>query len=123
MTHNDITYKIIGCIYNVYNQLGPGLLESVYEEALIYELDKAELVVRSQVEVPIVYDDIYLSTPLRIDILVEDSIILELKSVEELKKVHYKQLQTYLKLTDRKLGLLINFNTDNIRNDIHRIAM
>lgn len=123
MACNDITYKIIGCAYQVYNQLGPGLLESVYEEALIYELRKVGLEVKSQVDVPIKYDGIVLSNPLRIDVLVNDSVILELKSVEELKKVHYKQLQTYLKLMDKKIGLLINFNTDNIRDGIHRVVM
>jgi GxxExxY protein len=90
---------------------------------LKYELDKIGLKVKSQVDVPIVYDGVILSSPLRIDLMVDDSIILELKSVEELKKVHYKQLQTYLKLTDKKIGLLINFNTANIREGIHRIVM
>ena len=123
MTENDITYKIIGCVYKVYNALGPGLLESVYEEALIYEMSKQGLKVASQREIPIIYEGQQLGNNLRLDILVEESIIIELKSVEELKKIYFKQLQTYLKLSGKKVGLLINFNTDDIRKSIHRVIM
>ncbi len=122
MQENDITYKIRGAVFNVYNALGPGLLESVYEKVLIYELRKKGLSVQSQVPVPIHYDGQNFGTDLRADIIVENKIIIELKSVEEVKPVHHKQLLTYLRLTNLKLGLLINFNEFNISNGIHRIA-
>ena len=122
MTINDITYKIRGAAYNVYNELGPGLLESVYEEVLCYELIHNELNVQRQVEVPIIYRNTELKTRLRLDILVENKVIVELKSVEELNKLHYKQLLTYLKLANKEIGILINFNTTDINKEIHRIA-
>ncbi len=122
MDINDLTYMIRGCIFNVYNKLGPGLLESVYEQALMIELRKAGIKANNQVPVDIVYDGQKLEHDFRLDILVNDAIILELKSVEALKPVHFKQLQTYLKLADKRLGLLISFNENNIRNGIHRIA-
>ena len=121
METNEITYKIRGAIFDVYNTLGPGLLESVYEEALSFELAQQGLSVERQTDVPIVYKTVTLKTPLRIDILVEDQIIIELKSVKELQDVHYKQLLTYLRLTGKKLGLLVNFNTDDIRSSIKRV--
>ncbi len=122
MTDNELTYEIRGAIYDVYKKLGPGLLESVYEEALVYELQKRNLKVECQKEVPLHYDGHILNTQLRLDILVEDQIIIELKSVDEIKKVFYKQLLTYLRLMNKKVGILVNFNTDNILNSIHRIA-
>lgn len=117
MDINDISYKIIGCIYNVYNKLGPGLLESVYERALMVELKDANLRAECQKIVDIVYNGKPLGLDLRLDILVEDSIILELKSVEKIHPVHPKQLFTYLKLTDKRLGLLVNFNVANIAKE------
>ena len=117
MTDNDITYQIRGAIYEVYAALGPGLLESVYEEALVYELQKHGLKVERQKEVPIHYDGKVLKTPLRLDLLVEDRVVVELKSVKELQDVFFKQTRTYLRLLDLKVGLLVNFNTDNILND------
>ena len=124
MTDNEITYKIIGCCYDVYNTLGPGLLESVYEEALAYELRQAGLDVKTQEAVPILYKGQRLHSTLQLDIMVNDAVIVELKSVEELKGVYFKQLQTYLKLTGHKTGLLINFNTDDLqKNGIRRIVM
>lgn len=117
MTDNDITYQIRGAIYEVYAALGPGLLESVYEEALVYELQKHGLKVERQKEVPIHYDGKVLKTPLRLDLLVEDRVVVELKSVKELQDVFFKQARTYLRLLDLKVGLLVNFNTDNILND------
>jgi GxxExxY protein len=119
---NDISYKIRGAVFNVYNTLGPGLLESVYEAALKYELQKENVKVESQVAVPVFYDEIKLDLGFRIDLLVNDKVIIEIKSVEALAPVHHKQLLTYLKLTDKKLGLLINFNTDNITQGIVRIV-
>ena len=117
MTLNDITYKIRGAAYTVYRNLGPGLLEKVYQEALAYELQKEGLKVAREVMVPIVYDGHALSSDMKMDMLVEDSIIIELKSVEVLLPVHKKQLQTYLKLTNRQVGLLINFNVAQMDND------
>ena len=122
MTENQIRYQIRGAIFDVYNELGPGLLESVYEEAMVFELKKRGLSIQRQQEVPILYKGEELSTNLRLDLLVEDAVIVELKSVSELQDVHYKQLLTYLKLTKKKLGILVNFNTDDIQYDIKRVA-
>ncbi len=122
MTVNDISYQIRGAIFSVYNTLGPGLLECVYEEALIYELQKRGMRVQSQVAVPIVYDGHPLRSELRLDLLVEDTVVVEIKSVAELKDVFFKQLTTYLKLTHKPLGLLVNFNTEEIARNILRVA-
>ena len=122
MTENAITYQIRGAIYEVYKALGPGLLESVYEEALTYELQKRGLKVERQREVPIQYDGHLLSTSLRLDMLVEDKVIIELKSVKELQDVFFKQTLTYLRLTNLHLGILVNFNVNDILdNAIHRV--
>lgn len=122
MDINDITYQIRGAIFDVYNELGPGLLESVYEEALFMELKQRGLNVERQKNVPLFYKGVLLNTDLRLDLLVEDQVIVELKSVEEVKKLFTKQLLTYLRLLDKRVGLLVNFNTDNILNSIIRIA-
>ncbi len=122
MTTNEITYEIRGAIYDVYKELGPGLLESVYEEALCYELVQRGLAVERQVQVPIQYKGNMLKTELRLDIIVEDLVIVELKSVEEMKKVFAKQLLTYLRLMDKRVGILVNFNTDNILTAMTRIV-
>ena len=122
-TENDITYQIRGAIYEVYKALGPGLLESVYEEALTYELQKRGLKVERRKEVPIHYDGQLLSTALRLDMLVEDKVIIELKSVSEMKDVFYKQTLTYCKLLNKKLGILVNFNVNDIFDGaIFRVA-
>lgn len=121
MKENDISYKTRGAIYKVYNELGPGLLESVYEAAMIYQLQKDGLKVESQVPIDIIYDGQKLPVEYRLDLIVEDKIILELKSVEELKDVHFKQLLTYLKIKKLHLGMLVNFNINNINNGIFRI--
>lgn len=120
MTENDISYKIRGAIYKVYNELGPGLLESIYEAALSYQLRKEGLKVETQVPLNVYYDGVLLPVEYRLDILVEDKVIIELKSVEELKKLHHKQLLTYLKISGKKLGILVNFNTDDINSSIIR---
>jgi len=123
MTENQITYQIRGAIYDVYKALGLGLLESVYEEAMVYELQKKGLKVERQLEVPIHYDGHILKTPLRLDLLVEDRVVVELKSVKELQDVFFKQTRTYLRLLDLKVGILVNFNTDDILEDsIHRVV-
>ena len=120
MTDYDITYKIRGAIYKVYNSLGPGLLESVYEAALSYQLRKEGLTVENQVKLDVVYDGVVLPVDYRLDILVERSVIIELKSVEEVKPVHHKQLMTYLRLAKKHTGILVNFNTDDIDSQIFR---
>ncbi len=122
MDENQISYLVRKCIFNVYNKLGPGLLESVYQKILIYELEENGLEVKSELVLPIIYDKKVFDVNFRIDILVEDKVILELKSVKELEPIHFKQLNTYLKLSDKKLGLLVNFNTTNILDGIKRVA-
>ena len=122
MTEYEVTYQVRGAIFDVYNALGPGLLESVYEEALCFELEQKGLKVRRQVEVPIIYKGATLKSQLRMDLVVEDSVVVELKSVEEMKKIFWKQTLTYLKLTGIRVGLLVNFTTDNIRESIYRIV-
>ena len=114
MTINKISYEIRGAIYEVYKTLGPGLLESVYEEALVYELEQRGLKVERQKQVPIIYKGNALKTDLRLDLLVEDQVIVELKSVAEMKDVYFKQTLTYCKLLDKRLGILVNFNVDDI---------
>ncbi|OFX85966.1 MAG: GxxExxY protein [Bacteroidetes bacterium GWF2_33_16] len=115
---NEIAYKIVGCAIEVHKHLGPGLLESVYEKCLIQELKEHGLIVRSQVLVPIKYKDTRLESDLRIDLLVNDLIIIELKAVEVMIPVFKAQLLSYLKLTGRPKGLLINFHTENITNQL-----
>lgn len=122
MTEKELTYQIRGAIFDVYNTLGPGLLESVYEEALCFELKQRGLKVERQLEVPILYKGEKLKTPLRLDLLIENTIIVELKSVEELKPVFAKQLLTYLRLLDKRVGLLVNFSSNNILDGIIRIV-
>ena len=122
MREQELTYQVRGAIFDTYNTLGPGLLEAVYEEALAYFLTKRGLRVDRQVSVPVEVDGKRLETQLRIDLLVERRIIVELKSVEELKPVHHKQLLTYLKLMDKRLGLLINFNVTDIMQGISRVV-
>ena len=122
MTDNELTYQIRGSIFEVYNTLGPGLLESVYEEALVFELRLRGLEVTRQLEVPVHYKGNELKTPLRLDLLVENQVIIELKSVEEMKPLFAKQLLTYLRLLDKRVGLLVNFSSTNIREGITRIV-
>ena len=120
MTENEISYKIRSAIFKVYRQLGPGLLESIYEAALYYQLTKDGLYVRKQMPVEVVYDGVVLPVEYRLDLLVEDKVIVEVKSVETLLNVHYKQLITYLKISGKKLGILVNFNSDDIGQSIFR---
>ncbi len=122
MTENEISYLIRGAIYKVYNNIGPGLLESVYETALVYELRKIGLNVKSQLGLPFIYEELKMEVGFRIDIFVENKVIVEVKSVEHLVELHYKQLLTYLKLSEVKLGLLVNFNTSEINENIIRIV-
>lgn len=123
MSDNEITYQIRGAIFDVYNELGPGLLESVYEEALVFELQQRGLHVERQVEVPIKYKGNKLKADLRLDVIVEDRIIIELKSVEEIRPVFFKQLKTYLKLMGKSLGLMVNFGEYDMKEGIHRVIL
>ena len=120
--NDPLSYKVIGCALEVYKALGPGLLEKVYQKALMKEFELHGLKAETEVPVGIVYKGCEIGEGLRLDILVEDQLILELKSVEELNPVHYKQLTSYLKLTGKKVGLLINFNVDDLMDGIHRIV-
>lgn len=120
MNENEISYAIRGAIFNEYNHLGPGLLESVYVMALHYELEQAGCTVEIQVPLPVWYNGIKLDGGYRIDILVNNMVIIEVKSVETLADVHHKQLLTYLKLSNKRLGILVNFNSSNIKDSVYR---
>ncbi|MCA6065775.1 GxxExxY protein [Chryseobacterium sp. RG1] len=122
MNENEISYLVRKCIFNVYNKLGPGLLETVYQKILIYELEENGLDVKAELILPVIYDNKKFDLNFRIDIIVENKVILELKSVKSLEDIHFKQLQTYLKLSNKKLGLLVNFNTTNILDGIKRVV-
>ena len=122
MTENEIAKIVVDAAYHVHKRLGPGLLESVYETVLAYELKKRGLKVERQVPVAIVYDEIKFDEGFRADLIVEDKVIAELKSVENVVPVHKKQLLTYLRLTDKRLGLLINFGSELIRDGISRVV-
>ena len=120
MTENQISYKIRGAIYKVYNALGPGLLESAYEAALMYELINAGLEVKAQVALPLIYHEVNLEAGYRIDLLVENKVIIEIKSVQNIAEVHHKQVVTYLKLSGLKLAILVNFNCVDLDKNIIR---
>jgi GxxExxY protein len=122
LTENELSYKIRGAAFMVYNCLGPGLLESVYETALAYELRNQNLEVRSQLGIPMRYKHITFDVGYRLDIIVENKVIVEIKSVDVLLDIHHKQLLTYLKLMDKRLGLLINFNSSSLDKSIIRIV-
>jgi GxxExxY protein len=122
MHENDIARQIVDSAYKIHVRLGPGLLESVYETVLAYELEKRGLVVARQQPLPVVYEDVTLEMGFRVDLLVADKVIVELKSVEQILPVHQKQLLTYLRLADKRLGLLINFGAVRIKEGIKRIV-
>lgn len=119
---NDISYDIRGAIFKVYNALGPGLLESVYETALAYEIEKSGRKGLRQVALPFNYDGIEFDNGFRIDILVDNKVIIELKSVAKLEDIFYKQLLSYLRLSELRLGILVNFNSTDISKSIKRIV-
>jgi GxxExxY protein len=122
MTENDISREIIGACIRIHRTLGPGLLESTYQKCLCYELEKMGYKVESEKPVPLIYEDIVIGCGYKIDILVEQKVVIELKSVSELDDVHAAQLLTYLKLGDYKLGLLINFNELLLKDGLRRIV-
>ena len=123
MKLNDLTYEIIGCAYKVHAKLGPGLLESTYEVCLEYELLKAGFEVKRQVALTVIYDEVKLDAGYRIDLIVNKSVIIEIKSVEVLAPIHTAQVLTYLKLAGIKLGLLINFNETDLKKGIKRLIV
>ena len=122
MRENEVSSKIIGAAIEVHKVLGPGLLESAYELSLERELQLQGLNVQRQIGLPLVYKDVKCDVGYRLDLLVENSVIVEIKSVEALNDVHLAQLLTYLKLSDRNLGLLINFNVARLKNGIRRVV-
>lgn len=122
MTENELSRIVFDCALKVHQNLGPGLLESAYEECLYYELRKTGLLIEKQKPLPLVYESIKLDIGYRVDLMIENRLILELKSVEALNDIHFAQLLTYLKLSNCKLGLLINFNVTLIKNGIRRVA-
>ena len=122
MSENELSYKIIGAAMELHKTLGPGLLESVYEAALAFDLREMGIEVKTQVAMPLVYKGVEQEIGFRIDMLVARKVIVEIKSVENLAPVHFTQTLTYLKLADKKLALLINFNTILLREGIHRIV-
>lgn len=122
MTENEIATKVIECAIKVHRVLGPGLLESVYEKCLAYELRKAGLYVEKQVEMPIIYEEVKIDEGYRMDLLVNNKVVIELKCVEYFRDVHEAQLLTYLKLGDYKLGLLLNFYTKLLKDGIKRMV-
>jgi len=121
MTENDLAKLVFECGLNVHKTLGPGLLESSYEECLFYEISKHKVWVEKQKPLPLIYEDVKLEIGYRIDILVENKLIVEVKAVESLNDVHIAQVLTYLKLSNCKLGLLINFNTNLFKHGVKRI--
>ncbi len=123
MELNTISQKIIGCAINVHKSLGPGLLESAYEECLSYELTKNGLSIKRQQPTPVIYEDIKLDCGYRIDILVENKVVIELKVVDPINPVHEAQILTYMKFSKKPLGLLINFNVTLLKNGIKRYRM
>lgn len=123
MLYEDLTKIIIGCAIDVHKELGPGLLESAYEECLVYELTKAGLKVEQQKAIPVVYKEIKLDCGYRADLIVENKVVLELKTVDEFNPVHEAQILTYLKFSEKKLGLLINFNVLRLKDGIKRYIL
>jgi len=122
MHENDISYKIIGAAIDLHRNVGPGLLESAYENALSFDLQEIGFNVKRQVSMPFIYKDVKQEVGYRLDLLIENKVIVEVKAVEQLAPVHFSQLLTYLKLSGIKLGLLINFNSKILKSNIHRVV-
>jgi GxxExxY protein len=122
MTENEIAKHIVDVAFRIHTMYGPGLLESVYERIMAYELQKRGLYVKRQQAIPVVHEDIRMDLGFRADIIVGNKVVVEIKSVDAIAPVHKKQLLTYLRLTDKRLGLLINFNVELIKNGISRVV-
>ncbi len=121
MTENEISNKVLGIAIDVHKQLGPGLLESAYKDCLYYKINKSGLFVEKEKAIPLIYDEVRLECGYRIDLLVENKLVIELKSVEVLNDIHLAQTLTYLKLGNFKLGLLINFNVTLLKSGVKRV--
>ena len=122
MTENEIATQIVDAAYRVHTTLGPGLFESVYETVMAHELTRRGLQVTRQQAIPVVWEDVHMEVGFRADLIVEGKVIVEIKSIEAIASVHRKQLLTYLRLTGKKLGLLINFDTELIKDGISRVV-
>jgi len=122
MNENDISYEVIGIAIELHRTIGPGLLESAYENALAYDLRENGFIVQQQVSLPFVYKGVNMEVGYRVDLIINDIVLIELKSVDSLAPVHFAQTLTYLKLSNIKLGLLINFNSKLLKDSIHRIV-
>ena len=122
LSENQLSKLLVDIFFRIHFRFGPGLFEKVYEELVCYELNKLGLAYKRQQEVNLVYEDVDMGVGYRADLIIQDKLIVELKSVEELNAIHFKQLLTYLKLADCRLGLLVNFNVLLIKNGIHRVA-
>ena len=122
MTENELSFKIIGAAMEIHKTLGPGLLESAYEAALAFDLREMGFDIKTQLPMPLIYKEVKQDVGYRLDMLVEDKVIVEIKSVENLAPVHFAQTLTYLKLADKRLALLINFNNTFLKEGIHRIV-
>lgn len=122
MTENEIATTVVDAAYTIHTRLGPGLLESVYETTLAYELTERGLTVHRQQAMPVVYESVRMDIGFRADLIVADKVIVEIKSIEAVSPVHRKQALTYLRLTDKRLGLLINFNVELIKGGLTRVV-
>jgi GxxExxY protein len=122
MTENEVATIIVDAAYTIHQRLGPGLMESVYESTLAYELGKRGLTVRRQQAMPVIYETVRMNMGFRADLMVDQKVIVEIKSIEAIAPVHRKQLLTYLRLADKRLGLLINFNVELIKEGITRVV-
>ena len=123
MKFDELSNKVIGCAIEVHRELGPGLLESTYEQCLAYELNRAGISFKTQQQLPVAYKEIKLDCGYRIDLFVDERLIVELKSVEQLLKIHEAQVLTYMKLANIKVGLLINFNVEILKKGIRRFVL
>jgi GxxExxY protein len=122
MTENEIATLVLDIAFKIHRKYGPGLFESVYEEIFCYELSKKEIFFTRQQAIPLIHEEVKLEVGFRADVIIENKVIVEIKSIEALADIHYKQVLTYLKLSGLKLGLLINFNVVLLKDGIHRIA-
>ncbi len=122
MTENEISKIVVDICFKLHNQYGPGLFEVVYEEIFCYEWNKTGIPFKKQHPIPLIHEEIRMGAGFRADVIIDNKVIVELKSIEPLAPVHYKQIQTYLKLTNCKLGILVNFNVNLIKDGIHRIV-
>ena len=122
LKENELAKVVVDAALKIHKALGPGLLESVYQAVLVYELRQSELKIEAEVSIPVVYGQVQIETAFRADLIIEGCLLIELKSIDQINPVHKKQLLTYLRLSGTRLGLLINFNEELIKNGIHRVV-